>query len=144
MATAIHRPAPLLRPSRHGTVSGEELGTHSTVCAVATTPIDLDDQIAKLEAELAILKQERVDRQTAALLSPLAETIPLGVCFDAGEVLAHAALHPELAAAIGSMDAHQLGMRLARLARRRPSTGLGLERAGRDKRGCYWKLTTSP
>lgn len=116
------------------------MGPHLTAVVVD----DLDAEIHRREVELAELKQQRADRQAALLLYPLAQAIPLGVWFDAGEVLAHAALHPELAAAIGSMDAHQLGMKLARLARRRPRTGLALERVGRDNRGCCWQLTASP
>lgn len=102
--------------------------------------VDLDDRIVALEAELAALKRERAERQDAALLSPLAQVIPLGVVFDVAEVLAHAAHHPALAAAVGTMDAHQLGMRLARLARRRSEKGLGLARDYRDEDGCHWVL----
>lgn len=103
----------------------------------------LDARLAFFTAELARLHRRRRDRADQRLLVPLAETIPVGVVFDAREVRDHATLHPALAAAIGPMDVHQLGMRLARLARRPSRTGLALERVGRDAHGCSFTLIAS-
>jgi len=107
------------------------------------TLADLDARIAVLETELVDLRRRRADLHEAAVLRVLATVIPLGVCFTAVEVLAHAALHPDLAAAIRPMNAHRLGMYLARLARRRPQPDLALERVGRDALGCSFQLTAS-
>jgi hypothetical protein len=95
------------------------------------------DRIADLETALAALKREQVETDDQAFLLTLQRVIPPGVVFRCTDVLDHATLHPDLAAAIGPMDAQQLGIYFAQLARRRPDA---FERIGRSENGCYWQL----
>lgn len=103
----------------------------------------LEDRIAALEAELRDLKRERTVRHDAALLDALATAIPFEVVFNAGEVIAHAALYPDLAAALGAVMPRTLGRRLARVARLSPIAGVALECVGRDERGCIWQIVVT-
>jgi len=106
--------------------------------AVATD--DLDAQIATKAAELAALQRRRAESQDQAFVLQLQRVIPPGVMFRCADVLVHATLHPELAAAlevVGIRNARQLGMYFARLARRRPDA---LECAYRDDLGRHWQL----
>jgi hypothetical protein len=104
---------------------------------------DLDVQIARLETELANLKQRRADRQTVAFLHTIARTIPIGVAFNVIEVMNHAAVDRELADAIGNTTPIALGRRLARVARRPPIAGLVLACVGRDSSGCIWTIANT-
>ena len=101
---------------------------------------DLDAQIARLELELAKRKQERADRQDALFLQLIARSIPIGVAFNTGEVIEHAAVDPDLARTIANMTAKEIGRRLARLARRPLMTSVVLVYVGRDRRGCIWTI----
>lgn len=94
-------------------------------------------RIEQLEAELAALKRQQADERDQNFLLILQRRIPPNVAFRCTEVLDHATLHLDLAAAIGPMDAQQLGMYLSRLARRRPEA---LECAYRDEHGRHWQL----
>jgi hypothetical protein len=111
--------------------------------AVAGTD-DLDAEIQRREAELAILKQQRADRQASAFLLILARVIPAGVVFSAGELMAHGRLDRELGQAIGPMTPKRLGHYLRTLALR-PVSGILLQRCDdRDKRGCIWSIGFTP
>lgn len=105
---------------------------------------DLDGQIARLEEQLAAKRREKADRTDAAFLLVLARVVPAGVVFSAAEVLAHAALDRELAAAIGPMTARALGHYLRSLARR-SGAGIVLQRCDdRNNRGCIWSIAITP
>jgi len=107
---------------------------------MAAATDDLDVQIAQKAAELAALKRQRADARDQVFLLTLQRVIPPGVTFRSVDVLTHATLHVDLAAAIGPMDAQQLGVYFARLARRRPDA---LEGAYRDDLGRHWQLRVS-
>ena len=84
-----------------------------------------------------MLKRQEAEAHDQAFLLTLQRVIPPGVAFRCTEVLDHAMLHSDLAAAIGPMDARQLGMYFAQLARRRPDA---LACVYRDDRGRHWQI----
>ncbi len=77
------------------------------------------------------------------LVAAIAASNPAGACFSAGELIAHAAVHPALRQALagGLMDTRRLGNRLRTLAGLEIA-GLVLQRVGRDETGCIWQLVT--
>lgn len=98
------------------------------------TIADLNDRIARLEAQLAGLRQER----RAVLVRAIATSIGPGIVFTSRELFQHRAVNPALAAALrdaGIVSARQLGKRLQQLR------GSGLDRVGADHDGAVWVVS---
>jgi hypothetical protein len=99
-------------------------------CVVA-----LQRQVARLEAA-----GHRTKGATgAALLRQIVAVVPAGTVFSAKDLLAHATVHPELAAALGTGNPRTIGHRL-RAATRCPIDTVQLIAHSTDERGVIWML----
>ena len=104
--------------------------------------LDLDAQVAELETELAELRHRQREHRDAEWVRSLAVTIG-SACFSSGDLMRHARINPELAAALEGMSARQIGKRLAALSGRALGN-VRLDRVLRNSAGCMWEIRLTP
>jgi len=107
---------------------------------------DLDDRIAALEAELGILKQQRADRDHAAIL--LAILHVTDGWFRTHELLEAIVVSSDLAQWFAGKSAKSVGRLLRAIADAQDQAStlpaLRLLRTGRTNGGALWKVETHP
>jgi hypothetical protein len=120
MATAIHRPAPLL------------------------TDADLDERIVALEVELVALRRAKADRADGDFLLTILQITD--DWFTASELCALAPLSPSLTSHLAGASAKSIGCRLKRIADAQDRSGavpaLRLRRCKPTTRATVWKIET--